>query len=118
MNNVSDATWLWAAKSAGAVAGSAVSLAYMLPRGRREAALRFAVGVVCGLVFGGTAGLKIADELEISNAIGTYELLLMGSAAASLSAWWALGFLMRAFKHDGQARLPGFLEERKEGDER
>ena len=118
MNNVSDAAWLWAAKSAGAVAGSAVSLAYMLPRGRREAALRFAVGVVCGLVFGGTAGLKIADELEISNAIGTYELLLMGSAAASLSAWWALGFLMRAFEHGGQARRPGFLEERKEGDER
>ena len=40
----------------------------------------------------------------------------MGSAAASLSAWWALGFLMRAFEHGGQARLPGFLEERKEGE--
>ncbi len=57
---ISEAAWLWAAKGAGAVAGSAISLAYILPQGRREAAVRFAVGVVCGLVFGGTAGLKIA----------------------------------------------------------
>ena len=60
--------WLWLAKVAGAVGGSAISLAYILPHGRREAATRFAVGVVCGLVFGGTAGLKIAAELGISAA--------------------------------------------------
>ena len=33
--------------------------------------MRFAVGVVCGLVFGGTAGLKIAAELGIDELIGT-----------------------------------------------
>ncbi len=64
------AALLWAVKAAGAVAGSAISLAYVLPRGRREAAIRFAVGVACGLVFGGAAGLKIADELAIGTRSG------------------------------------------------
>ena len=59
MTDISGTAWLWAAKGAGAVAGSAISLAYILPQGRREAAVRFAVGVVCGLVFGGTAGLML-----------------------------------------------------------
>ena len=86
------------AKGAGAVAGSAISLAYILPHGRREAAVRFAVGVVCGLVFGGTAGLKIAAELGIERLIGTGETMLMGSAAASLCAWWALGAVIRILK--------------------
>ena len=94
---MNDDTWLWVAKGAGAIAGSAISLAYILPHGRREAATRFAVGVVCGLVFGGTAGLKVATELGIANAIGSIDLMMMGSAAASLCAWWALGFIMRAF---------------------
>lgn len=95
---MSDTTWIWAARGAGAVAGSAISLAYMLPRGRREAAIRFAVGVVSGLVFGGTAGLKIAAELGLSDRLGSAEAMLMGSAAASLCAWWAIGFLMRLFQ--------------------
>jgi hypothetical protein len=94
-----DAAWLWLAKGAGAVVGSAISLAYVLPTGRREAAIRFAVGVACGLVFGGTAGLKIATELGIAGALGSGELVLMGSAAASLCAWWGLGVLMRAITH-------------------
>lgn len=97
MTDISQTGWLWIAKGAGAVAGSAVSLAYILPHGRREAATRFAVGVVCGLVFGGTAGLKIAAELGIEGLIGPMEMMLMGSASASLCAWWALGFVMRAF---------------------
>ncbi|HEY6633602.1 MAG TPA: DUF6107 family protein, partial [Rhizobiaceae bacterium] len=50
MSEVTQDAWLWAVKGAGAVAGSAVSLAYILPQGRRDAAARFAVGVVCGLV--------------------------------------------------------------------
>ena len=87
--------WLWLAKAGGAIAGSAISLAYVLPDDRREAAIRFAVGVACGLVFGGTAGLKIAAELGITGALGPGELMLMGSAAASLCAWWALGLIMR-----------------------
>ena len=98
MTDLTAPAWLWAAKGAGAVAGSAVSLAYILPSGRREAAARFAVGVVCGLVFGGTAGLKIATELGIDGTIGPVEMALMGSAAASLCAWWALGFVLRALQ--------------------
>jgi hypothetical protein len=75
-----------------------VSLAYILPQGRREAAARFAVGVVCGLVFGGTAGLKIAVELGVDELIGPAETMLMGSAAASLCAWWVLGAVIRVLK--------------------
>ncbi len=67
MTDITNAAWEWAAKGAGAVAGSAISLAYVLPRGRREAAMRFAVGLISGLVFGHTAGLKIATELGIAN---------------------------------------------------
>jgi undecaprenyl pyrophosphate phosphatase UppP len=95
---MNDAAWLWAAKLCGAVAGSAISLAYILPAGRRDAAARFAVGVVCGMVFGGTAGLKIANELGIDRTISDAELLVMGSAVASLCAWWALGFIKRGLE--------------------
>ncbi len=106
---MNDTNWLWLAKLAGAVGGSAISLAYILPHGRREAASRFAVGVVCGLVFGGTAGLKIASELGVEAIIGPIEMMLMGSAAASLCAWWALGFVMRAFE---QNRIVGMFRKR------
>ena len=98
MSEVTQDAWLWAAKGAGAVAGSAISLAYLLPDGRRDAAVRFAVGVVCGLVFGGTAGVKIAVELGVERLIGPTETMLMGSAAASLCAWWAVGAVIRIFK--------------------
>ena len=98
MSEVSHDAWVWAAKGAGAVAGSAVSLAYILPQGRRDAAARFAVGVVCGLLFGGTAGLKIAVELGVDRLIGTAETMLMGSAAASLCAWWVLGAVIRMLR--------------------
>ncbi len=98
MSEVTQDAWLWAAKGAGAVAGSAVSLAYILPHGRREAAVRFAVGVVCGLVFGGTVGVKIAVELDVQRWLGTAETMLMGSAAASLCAWWAVGAVIRVLK--------------------
>ena len=100
ITDLSQTSWVWIAKGAGAVAGSAISLAYILPHGRRDAAARFAVGVVCGLVFGGTAGLKISTALEIDTLIGPVELMLMGSAAASLCAWWALGFVVRAFQQN------------------
>jgi hypothetical protein len=98
MTEMAEAAWLWAAKGAGAVAGSAISLAYLLPEGRRDAAVRFAVGVVCGLVFGGTAGVKIAVELGVEELIGSAETMLMGSAAASLCAWWAVGAVIRVLK--------------------
>ena len=86
------------------MAGSAISLAYMLPAGRREAGIRFGVGVASGLVFGGTAGLKLAAELGIEDSIGPFEAMLTGSAAASLCAWWALGPIMRAFRPNAHKR--------------
>ena len=95
---MSEAVWIWTAKAGGAMAGSVISLAYMLPADRREAAIRFGIGVTSGLVFGSTVGLKLATELGIEESIGAYELVLMGSAAASLCAWWVLGLLMRFFK--------------------
>src|SRR5690606_20166387 len=78
-NIMTDTVWLWTAKAGGAAAGSAISLAYVLPAGRREAAIRFGIGVASGLVFGGTAGLKIATELGVEDSLGPYELVLMGS---------------------------------------
>lgn len=102
MNGLSEAAWLWLAKTAGAVAGSAISLAYILPSGRREAAIRFTVGVACGFVFGGTAGLKIAKELGIARNLAPGEMVLMGSAAASLCAWSAIGFVTRLLAGGGR----------------
>ncbi len=102
MTDISQTAWLWVAKGAGAIAGSAVSLAYILPRGRREAAVRFLAGTVCGVIFGGAAGLKIAMQLGVEQALGPVEVALMGSAAASLCAWWALGMAMRALQGAGQ----------------
>mgnify|MGYP001365044732 CR=1 FL=1 len=106
MTGLSEAAWIWVAKALGAIAGSAISIAYLLPSGRREAAIRFGVGVACGLVFGGAAGMKIATELGIVTHLAPGELVLMGSAAASLCAWSAIGFVMRLFsgnkpKHEG-----------------
>ena len=88
---------LWVAKGAGAVIGSGISLAYVLPRGRREAALRFAVGATSGIAFGGVAGLRLARELGIDTVANGMEIALSGAALASLCAWWALGFMMRTF---------------------
>lgn len=97
MTDITQAGWLWAAKGAGAVAGSAISIAYILPSHRREAAIRFAVGVVCGIIFGGATGLKIAEELGLAGELGPAEIVLMGSAAASLCAWSAIGLVLRFF---------------------
>ncbi|QPC87208.1 hypothetical protein GA830_11000 [Mesorhizobium sp. NBSH29] len=98
MTYMTEAAWIWAAKGVGAVAGSAVSLAYVLPHGRREAALRFFAGLVCGLVFGGAVGAKLAARLDIADQMGSGETMLMGSAVASLLAWWALGFFRHLFE--------------------
>lgn len=104
----SDATLVWFAKIAGAVAGSAVSLAYMLPNGKREAGIRFAVGIICGMVFGGAAGVKIAETLSLEALLGRAELMLMGATAASLAAWSVLGILKRFAERVKHAPLPGF----------
>ena len=75
---------LWGAKLAGAAAGSAISVAYLLPKSRREAATRFLIGLVTGVVFGAPAGLMLADRLALGDLLGAEELIVMGSAAASL----------------------------------
>ena len=87
------------ARAAGAVAGSLISLAYVLPRGRREAMLRLLVGVVSGIVFGSTAGIKIANTLGVLGKISGLEVTLIGAAFTSLTAWWALGVLQRLAEH-------------------
>lgn len=51
-----------------------------------------------GLVFGGTAGVKIAAELGVADLLGRTETLVMGSAAASVLAWWALGFAVKSLE--------------------
>lgn len=88
------------AKTIGALAGSLVSLAYIMPRGRREAAARLLVGVVAGLVFGGTAGVKVADTMELLDRISVFEVTLMGATLSSLSAWWGLGVLQRIIERN------------------
>ncbi len=95
MSDISHAAYLWSAKGIGALAGSAISIAYMLPKGRREAALRFCVGLVTGLVFGTTAGMKIASSLDVIDRLSPAEVMLMGGAAASLFSWWGLGMIAR-----------------------
>jgi len=105
----SDASLVWFAKIVGAVAGSAVSLAYMLPNDKREAAIRFAVGIICGMVFGGAAGVKIAETFSLQTSLGRAEIMLMGSTAASLAAWSVLGILKRFAERAKNASLPGVL---------
>ncbi len=95
MSDFSQAAYIWSAKGAGALAGSAISIAYMLPKGRREAALRLCVGLVTGLVFGATAGVKISTSLGVAHMLSPIEVSLMGAAAASLFSWWGLGMIAR-----------------------
>ncbi|OJF95892.1 DUF6107 family protein [Pararhizobium antarcticum] len=93
---------LWAARSIGSAAGAAVSLVYMLPKGRREAASRFFTGMLCGLIFGGPAGLWIVSRLGVAGSLSGTEVMLAGSAAASLSAWWVLGAVARVADRYGR----------------
>lgn len=92
----------WAARLIGATAGAAVSLVYLLPKSRREAASRFVTGLSCGLIFGAPTGLWLAERLGIGSALSGVETLLAGSAAASLCAWWVLGALTRVAARFGQ----------------
>ncbi|WP_312402543.1 DUF6107 family protein [Rhizobium sp.] len=93
---------VWAAKTAGAFAGAGVSLIYLLPKSRREAASRFATGMTCGLIFGGPTGLWLAERLGLSGMLSEAETMLAGSAAASLCAWWVLGALSRVAERYGK----------------
>ena len=116
MSDINPAGTLWLAKLAGAVAGSAISLAYLFPRTRREAALRFLTGVTGGIVFGTTVGVAVAERLAIADALSDIETVLMGAALASVSIWWAMGLAIRFADRDGR---PGSEEsDRKRHDER
>ncbi|WP_283194976.1 DUF6107 family protein [Rhizobium sp. AN80A] len=95
MADFSNETGLWATRALGASAGAAVSLIYLLPKSRREAASRFFTGLACGLIFGGPSGLWIAEQLQLSDQLSVSEVMLSGSAASSLCAWWGLGILQR-----------------------
>jgi hypothetical protein len=94
---------MWAARIAGATAGAGVSLIYLLPKSRREAASRFLTGLSCGMIFGGPTGLWLVERLGIGGELSGPEVMLTGSAAASLCAWWVLGALARiAVRYGGR----------------
>jgi Family of unknown function (DUF6107) len=86
----------WSARGAGALAGSSVSLVYLLPKRRREAVSRLLVGILFGLVFGPATGEKIASAFALDVPLDRIEVLLMGASAASFASWWALGVIVRA----------------------
>ncbi|WP_075290209.1 DUF6107 family protein [Pararhizobium arenae] len=95
MADIGNDPGLWAANVLGSVAGAAVSLVYMLPRSRQEAVSRFFTGMACGMIFGAPTGLWLVSRLGIGGQISGGEILLAGSAAASLCAWWVLGAAAR-----------------------
>lgn len=97
---------VWAARMVGALAGSAISLAYLLPRRRREAFLRFGVGVAAGLVFGAPAGIHLVRWLDMRDEVTRLELNLIGATLVSLCAWSALGIATRVMRRHGFAITP------------
>ncbi|WP_099865122.1 DUF6107 family protein [Pararhizobium haloflavum] len=104
MTDVAQEFGIWLAKGLGAMAGALISLVYLLPKGRREAAGRFFIGMASGVIFGGATGVALSDWLAIGERLTTLEITLMGSAAASLCAWWALGVLARMAERWSEAR--------------
>lgn len=92
---IPDSGWVWFAKLVGALAGSAVSIVYVLPRNRREAASRLVVGVITGLIFGTTVGHHVAIRLALNETLSKWEITLVGATLSSLAAWWVIGMLIR-----------------------
>lgn len=88
-------TPVWIAKLVGACAGSAISLAYILPHGKREAGIRFLTGIIAGMVFGVPAGFWLVEKLEITGLLDVPETALLGAAFSSLTIWTALGVAKR-----------------------
>jgi hypothetical protein len=98
---------VWAAKVVGATAGAGISIIYLLPKSRREAASRFVTGISCGLIFGAPTGLWLEARLGIAGLLSGAEVMLTGSAAASLCAWWVLGALARVAEKYGMRPTNG-----------
>ncbi|WP_417417467.1 DUF6107 family protein [Hoeflea sp.] len=106
MPNIDPDPAMLAARMTGAVAGALVSLAYMMPRGTREATARAVAGIVSGLIFGSPAGVALAQWMGVSQLLSPAETLLTGSAAASMTAWWVLGALARIADRAGRGPRP------------
>lgn len=97
---------LWGARVCGAVAGAAISLIYLLPHSRREAASRFFTGLACGLIFAAPTGQWLARQLDLIDRLTGPEIILAGATMASLMAWWVLGALARlAGKYGSKGEL-------------
>lgn len=77
----------------GAMGGSAISIAYLLPRGRRDAAIRIAGGVMCGVIFGPWVAARIASWGFFTD--DRIENILAGCAFASAFSWSAFGAINR-----------------------
>lgn len=95
ISEVSPETQIVLAKAIGAVAGSMISIAYIMPKGKREAAARFLTGLTAGLVFGLPVGVWVASKTGIIAYLTKLEVAIMGAALASLSIWTALGVALR-----------------------
>lgn len=87
----------WSARGIGAVAGSSISLVYLVPKQRREAMSRLIVGVVIGIVFGAATGEKLVQIFDLTGHVSRTEILLMGASTASFVSWWVLGLVSRFF---------------------
>lgn len=106
MPNIDPDPAMLAARMSGAVAGALVSLVYMMPRGAREAFARAIAGIVSGLVFGAPVGVALAHWMGVTSLLSAPETLLMGSASASMTAWWVLGALARIADRTGRGPRP------------
>lgn len=99
-------TVVWLARVIGALAGSAISLGYLLPRRKREAFLRFGVGVLTGLIFGAPAGIHFVRWFEMRDDVSRVEMNLIGATLVSLCAWSALGIASRLMRRNGLSIIP------------
>ena len=95
MSEFTQESGLLAARVTGSLAGVGISLVYLLPSSHREAASRFICGMLCGMIFGGPVGLWLAKHFSLSEDLSQVDILLAGSAVASLTCWWVLGILVR-----------------------
>ena len=105
---------LWLFRVIGALAGSAISLAYFLPRRKRDAFMRLVVGFVSGLVFGRPVGLALSRWFDVHDDIPSLEINLIGAAVVSLTAWWVLGMVKRFIRSKGVELYPDEEEDHRD----